>query len=236
MVAAAIIGAAVVGAAASSHASHEASSATRDSTNAAIEQQQGALTEQGKLSQPYRDLGTSAIDKYSALLGIGKDGSSGLTPSISDALQGTPGYQFAMEQGDKGILNAASTQGGISGNTIAEMLKFKTGLASATLGQERDALGTAVRTGQAAAAGQAQNVGAAADNIGGLIRGQGQTEAGIQANQAAALTKVFGNAADQWQTNNALKALRGQAGGDVSDGLEPITVDAMYQIPPLPGG
>lgn len=233
MVAAAIIGAAVVGAAATSHASHEASSATQNATNTAVTAQENALTEQGKLSQPYRDLGESAIPEYMKLLGVGKDGSSGLTPDIKSALEGTPGYQFAAGEGQREILNAASTQGGISGNTLADLAKFRTNLASGTYQQNVDNLGRAVGTGQAAAAGQAQNVGGAAANIGNLVTAQGQTNAGIAANTAAAMTKVAGNAADQYQTYNTLRALRGQT-GDPAPELQPITVDAQY-LPP-PGG
>lgn len=269
----AIISAAVVTAGATIYASNKSSSATQDATNASINQQNQALTEQAQLSQPYRDLGAAAIPAYEQLLGITppaapatatpatgatppmggsptigsvltglggafRPGPGGIivpqipggsvpgatratpatgatppaaaVPNIEQALQATPGYQFARDQGEKGILNAASLQGGISGNTLASLDQFNTGLADETYQQQLDNLARAVGTGQSAAAGQAQNVGTSAANIGNALINQGQTNAGIAANEAAGLTKTIGSAVDQYQTNQALNALKTQ--------------------------
>lgn len=209
MVAAAVIGAGLITATASGVAGSEAAGATRDATNASISQQQSALNQQAQLSAPYRDLGESAIDKYKALLGLGPNGAAGMGPT----LESTPGYAFAKEQGTKGITNAASLAGGVSGNTLADLDKFNVGLADSTYQSTVDNLGRAVGTGQAAAAGQAQNVGTAAGTISSDLVNQGNTLAGIDANTVAGLTKSFGNT-----TNNlvTLEAIKGQ-GGSVQD-------------------
>lgn len=208
MVAAAIIGAGVVGAVGSSVAASSAAGATNNATNANIAQQQSALSQQAALSQPYRDLGSSAIPQYEALLGIGPQGSAG----IGQALQNTPGYQFTQQQGQTGILNAASLGGGVGGNTLAALDQYNTGLASGTYQSEVADIGGAVASGQAAAAGQAQNVGTSAANIGNAITAQGQTNAGIDANLAAALTKTAGNASNQYISAQTIGALNGQTG------------------------
>jgi len=206
MVAAAVIGAAAVGAVGSAVAGSEAAGATRDASNAAIAQQQSALGQQATLSQPYRDLGTAALPQYEALLGIGSQGSAG----ILDALQKTPGYQFALSQGETGILNQASLSGGVSGNTLAALDKFNTGLAEGTYQQQVGNLQGAVGLGQAAAAGQASNIGTAAGNISSTLVNQGNTQAGIDANTAAGITKAIGGGVDNYLTLSALNSLNNQ--------------------------
>jgi hypothetical protein len=212
VVAAAIIGAGVVGAMGSTVAAGSASSATQSATNANIAEQQSALSQQATLSQPYRDLGSAAIPQYEALLGIGPQGAAG----IGQALQNTPGYQFTQQQGETGILNAASASGGVGGNTLAALDTYNTGLASGTYQNEIADIGGAVASGQAAAAGQAQNVGTAAGNIGNALTSQGQTTAGIDANLAAALTKTAGNASNQYIDYSTIQALQNQNTGSIS--------------------
>jgi len=209
MVAAAVVGAAVVGAAGSAVAGSEAASATKSASNAAISEQQAALNQQAALSQPYRDLGSAAIPQYERLLGLDANASP---DSIQAALAATPGYQFAQKQGETGILNAASATGGVTGNTLAALDQYNTGLASQTYQQNVADIGSAVATGQAAAAGQAQNVGTAAGNISSTLINQGNTTAGIDANTIAGITKSIGNASDNYATLSALQALNTQSG------------------------
>lgn len=199
MVAAVAIGVGVLSAGATAYAGNQASGAVKAGNNAAIAQQQRALDTQTGMSQPYRDIGTAAIPQYEALLGIGPKGSAG----IEEALQSDPRYKFALEQGQTGILNAASAQGGITGNTLEALNKFNVGEASQTYGQAIGDLQSAVGLGQAAAAGQAQNVGNAAGNIGSIYRQQGQDLAGIDAATIAGISKAFGN------TTNSLAAMGG---------------------------
>lgn len=215
IVAAAVIGAGVIGAVGSSVAASSAAGATNNATNANIAQQNAALQQQATLSQPYRDLGSSAIPLYEQLLGT----APGSTPaSISQALQSTPGYQFTQQQGETGILNAASLGGGVGGNTLAALDTYNTGLASGTYQNEIADIGGAVASGQAAAAGQAQNVGTAASTIGTALTNQGNTNAGIDANLAAALTKTAGNASNQYISAQTLNALNAQGGTTVAPG------------------
>lgn len=207
------------------YAADSASSATQSATRANITEQQQALDQQAQLSAPYRGLGDKAIPLYEQLLGIGGNSPDG----IQKALESTPGYQFALKEGETGILNAASAQGGVSGNTLAALDKYNVGTASGTYQSIVGNVGDAVRTGQAAAAGQAQNVGSSAARIGSALQNQGDTTAGIDANLAAGLTKTFGNTADALVTQNTLGALNrqgtgqpawsGGGGGDAATGI-----------------
>lgn len=204
---------AVVGAVGSAVAGSEAAGATKDASRAAIDQQNKALTEQGQLSQPYRDLGQAEIPTLKNLLGIG-----GADPT--KALEATPGYQFAKGQGLQATTNQASAMGlGLSGNMLQGLDKFSTGLADQTY---QSAVGNAenvVNTGQAAAAGQAANVGNAAGNISSTLVNQGNTLAGIDANTAAGISKSIGNAGNQYITATTLAGLQNPGGGGGGGGL-----------------
>lgn len=210
MVAAAVIAAGVVAGAATTASGAMSASATKSASNAAISEQQQALQSQQQLAAPYTALGTSAMPQYEALLGIGAGANSATTLA---ALQNTPGYQFTQQQGQQGILNAASASGGVGGNTLAALDQYNTGLADQTY---QNAVGNAqgaVGLGQAAAAGQASNIGTAASNIGNIAIGQGQTNAGIYANEAAGLSKIATGSANQYTTLAALNAQNNPSGG-----------------------
>lgn len=139
--------------------------------------------------------------------GTGAAGPGG-APSMQETLASTPGYQFAKEQGLQATTNAATALGlGRSGNTLEAIDKFSTGLADSTYQQTVGNLENVVNTGQAAAAGQAANVGNAAANTSGLIMNQGINQAGIDANTIAGITKSIGNAGNQYISNNTLAGL-----------------------------
>lgn len=212
-VAGAIAGAAVLGVAGTVIAGNEAASATRDASNAAIQQQQQALQQQKELAAPYTGLGQQAMGAYEQLLGIGKDGK--INPALAQqTLQNMPGYQFQQQQGQQQTLAAAGAMGlGLSGNTLEALSKYNQGLAQSTYQQELQNLLQPVQIGQAAAAGQAANVGNAASNIGNIAMQQGQNQANIAIGQMGGITGSIGNAMNQYTTMNTLKALQNPGAG-----------------------
>jgi len=222
MVAAALIvgGATAVGAAATVYAGNKAASATTDASNAAIKEQQAALEQQKQLGAPYTALGQSAITPLQQLLGL----TPGSTPaSQQTALANTPGYQFALQQGLQSTQAAANAAGmGLSGNTLAALDQYSTGLANQTYQQRVGNLENVVGIGQAAAAGQAANIGQSAANIGNIQMAQGQSQAGLAMNEAAALSRIAGGAANQYTTLNTLKGLNQQS---------PFYLNQTYQTP-----
>ena len=224
--------AAVVTAGGAIIAGNEAASATRDASNAAIQQQQAALAQQKELAAPYTGLGQQAMGAYENLLGIGKDGK--VNPQLAQqTLQNMPGYQFAQQQGQQQTLAAAGAMGmGLSGNTLTALSKYNQGLADQTYQQELQNLLAPVQIGQAAAAGQAANIGQAATNIGNIGIGQGQNAANIAIGQMGGITGSIGNALNQYTTMNTLKALQNPSAGFV-----PPTYDASLtsNIQNLPG-
>lgn len=205
-IATAVIGAAVIGGVATTIASNKAADATKAASNAAIQGEEGALAQQAALSQPYRDLGTSNIPTYQSLLSGG--------PKAEQTLQSMPGYQFALSQGTEAAKRSSAASGlNLSGNQVAGVESFGTGLADSTYQTELSNLLQPIQLGQAAAAGQAANVGATANTVGSQLIGQGNTTAGIDANEAAGLTKIVGGAANQYLTYNTLNGLNNPGGG-----------------------
>jgi hypothetical protein len=218
MIATAIAGAAVVGAGATMYASSEAAGATTSAANTAANEQQQALAQQEALAAPYTALGTSALPQLQSLLGLSGAGgtvapttTTGANGQVTNAsgqptsnntlaaLQNTPGYQFTLGQGLQGVSSQAAAGG----------------------------MQNAVNTGQAAAAGQAANVGQAATNEGNIAVNQGNTLASIDANTAASLTSAAGNAANAYTLNNTLAGLE-QPGNGLNLGG---AASSVYSLP-----
>lgn len=215
MVAAAVIGAAVVGAAGSAYAGSEAAGATRDATNASIAANQSALAQQTALSQPYRDLGTSNIQTYQNLLTGGGQGAAGAEAT----LQSMPGYQATLNTGVEAAKRSSAASGmNLSGNQVAGVEAYGAQLADSTYQQQLNNLLQPIQLGQAAAAGQAANVGTSASNISGALINQGNNMANIDANTIAGITKAGSNATNQYLTYNTLQGLNNPGGGTPAAG------------------
>jgi hypothetical protein len=220
-VVAAIGAAAVVTAGATVYASNQSSNATKSASNAAINEQQTALQQQATLSQPYRDLGTSNIQTYQNLLtgagtgstpGTAAPGSAAAGKNIEQTLQNTPGYQATLATGTEAAERSAAASGlNLSGNQVAGVEQFGGQLADSTYQQQLNNMLQPVQLGQAAAAGQAANVGTSASNIGKIGINQGNTTAAIDANEVAGLTKAASGASNQFLTYNTLQGLNGGA-------------------------
>ena len=91
-------------------------------------------------------------------------------------LEQTPGYQFALQQGEQGVDRAAAAGGmGASGNHLAAADQFATGLAQQTYQQDVGNLQPYLGQQSTTAAGMANNL----TNLGGLATGQGTQLANI---------------------------------------------------------
>jgi hypothetical protein len=239
----------VIGGVGTAVAGSEAAGATKSATNAAIAQQQSALTQQQALNAPYNQLGQSAIPQLQSLLGItpaGTPSTPGAAPSASSAaslaaLRGTPGYQFQQQEGTTNTLNTQNASGLLnSGNTLTGLSEFNQGLADTTFQQAVGNAQNTVNTGQAAATNQAANIGSAANNISNATIAQGNTLAGIDANTIAGITKSVGGAANNATTLNTLQGLNGGGGGaynpyltDVIQGQSANEVNNEFGSPAL---
>lgn len=135
----------------------------------------------GQAQQTYAGMQGNAqpgMARYAAL-------TTGDGASQSAALAQTPGYQFSMDQGLQ-ALNRRRAAGGMlnSGNADADAISFGSGLASQTLGAERQALMPYLGMYSQGAQGEAGTYGQMANNANSYF-----------GNQAAMTTDYFGNRA-----------------------------------------
>jgi len=119
-------------------------------------------------------------------------GSAGAAPADFKAptleeVQQTPGYQFAAQQGSKGILQAsAAGGGGISGGTSKALQGYQTNLANTTYG---DAFSRAMQAYQSQLAGYGTRLAANQQEFGQMF-----APAQLGAGATAYLNQIGGNA------------------------------------------
>ena len=145
-------------------------------------------------SQPFVEAGQQSIGSLMDALKSGKFGlgSAGAAPADFKAptleeVQQTPGYQFAAQQGSKGILQAsAAGGGGISGGTSKALQGYQTQLANTTYG---DAFSRAMQAYQSQLAGYGTRLAANQQEFGQMFA-PAQLGAGATAN----INQIGGNA------------------------------------------
>lgn len=111
-------------------------------------QQNEFNTIEGQLS-PFISAGEGGANALTTMLGTGSGGNPATSPLLSNypsfqpfqptmaQLEGTPGYQFTLDQGLKANQNSFASQGGSeSGAAVKGAESFATGLASTTYNQQ----------------------------------------------------------------------------------------------------
>lgn len=99
--------------------------------------------------QPWITTGQNANYTLGSLLGGGTNNK----PDYSSFFN-SPDYQFAQQQGQKGVINGANAQGvGLSGGTLKDLATFNSGLASQQYGNYFNRLMGLSQAGQNAASG-----------------------------------------------------------------------------------
>ena len=209
---AAIAGSAIVGAGASlfgsSQASKSADKAAKQQKKAAkiaAAQQKAALERQIGLQEPFRQVGVNALAQYPK--------AAEYTPFGMPQFQADPGYNFRMAEGMKALERSAAARGLLqSGGTLKGIQQYGQNIASdeyqnafnrylleqTKMREERLApLEYQIGLGQAAASGQAANVGTTAGQTSALTLGLGELAAqrgNVQAAQYMGGAGAIGNA------------------------------------------
>lgn len=220
-VATAIVGSAVIGAVGTSLAAGKAADAQTNAANTAAATQLNMYnTTRGDLS-PYRDIGSTASTQLTNRL-------SDLTAPVTmdqATLEKTPGYQFNLTQGLKGVTNSAAARGlGTSGAALKGAATFATGLADSTYQNQFNnavtnqtnsfnRLKSLVDTGENAAA-QTGSAGTAA------ATGAANAQIGAGNAQAAAANATGGAISSAANATGGALAYKGLYGGSSSG---PIT-------------
>jgi len=210
-VGAAVVASAVIGA----YAANNAANTAADAQQNAINQQNQALASQKALEQPFVNAGTQALSTMQAGL---KPGGQYNTPFTAANFQNTPAYQFQMQQGQQGIKNAGAATGRTgSGAQEQALATFNQGLASTTYQQQYNNymnnqqqqfnnMAGIESQGQAAASGQAAQIGNTANNVSNLTVAQGQ----IQASGQLGIAQAFGQGLNSYTQNQYAQQLQNQ--------------------------
>jgi hypothetical protein len=149
-----------------------------NSAKSAISAEQGMFNQAAAYSAPFIGMGRKAINPLMSLITPGKDQTS--------TLEQTPGYQFALSQGEKGVTNQA-TMGGLGGNVLRGGANYAAGLASNTWSDVVNKLMAAVNTGASTASSLAGNATSMGGKIGDTIMSGGGMQAGGVMGAAGAL-------------------------------------------------
>jgi hypothetical protein len=187
---AATLGSAAIGAIGASNAADKQKKAAKKAAQA----QQQALAQQAELAKPYVEAGKNALAEYQKL--------APYTPFGMSQFQADPGYQFRMSEGMKALERSAAARGLLqSGGTMKGIQQYGQNLASSEYENafsryltQREAAMDPYRyltgVGQAAAAGQAANIGTTGANLAEIAAQRGN----VQAAQAMGTAQAFGGA------------------------------------------
>lgn len=149
-------------------------------------------------AMPWMEAGKTALGQYMGELGLSTTGADG--QPFQSQFRETPGYQFQVAEGEKGVMNNLSALGmKNSGAALKALTRFRQGLADQTYGNYMSQLGGLAGTGQQQAA---QNTTAGANyaaNAGNTLESAGQARA-----------SGYMGAANAWQ--NSLASFSNQAG------------------------
>jgi hypothetical protein len=174
--------------------------AQRDAANAQAQAAQGAG--QQSLAQfyqtrqdllPYSETGTQALFALSDLYGIPRPtGQGGYT--TGRAFEGTPGYQFQMDEGLRAIDRSAASRGRLqSGATQRAAQRYGTGLASQEFNNYSNRIASLAGLGQTAGTAVGQIGQNAAADAGRSAVAAGQAMGSGYTGTAGALNQGIGN-------------------------------------------
>lgn len=155
---------------------------------------QTRMYEQGRADQmPWLTAGKSALERYQGELGMG-------APGFQSGFRTSPGYQFAVQEGEKGVTGNLRALGlGGSGAALKALTRFRMGLADQEHGNYLNRLAALAGVGQTASTNLAAS---------GAAYGANAGQAGIDA--ATARASGYTGSANSWM--NALSGFSDNAG------------------------
>lgn len=164
--------------------------------------------------EPYRAAGAGALGTYMGGLGLG---GSPAQQAAQQAFQTSPGYQFAMQEGLRGIQRGMAPTGlRGSGAEQRALMRYGTGLAGQEYGRWQEQLAGLAGLGAGAAEQAAGREYGAGGQLAGLGLGYGGQLAGLygQMGQAQAESELA-----KLQMAQQAAQQRSQAGGTLGAGL-----------------
>ena len=186
---------AIGGAAISASGANKAADKQKKAAKKAAQAQKDALAQQTALAKPYVEAGKNALAEYQKLAPYEDFGMK--------QFQADPGYNFRMAEGLKGLERSAAARGLLqSGGTLKGIQQYGQNLASSEYENafsrylsEREARLDPYRylssQGQAAAVGQAANVGSSGAILAEIAAQRGNVNAAQAAGAAGAIGNAF---------------------------------------------
>lgn len=181
----AVVGAGVAGAAGSVMAGQAQAGASKKATAAEMAMYQQTRSD----LQPYMQGGNQAFSQLQALMGMGPGGSAGQL----SALRNTPGYQFALEQGQEGLDRSSSARGMmLSGGQLKDSMQYNQGMADNLFNNTFNQYSSMSQLGEDAAAKTGNAGTAAANAAGNNAIAAGQAQAGAIGGVANSIGSTLG--------------------------------------------
>jgi hypothetical protein len=201
------LGGAALSAGASVYGSSQQAGAVKD----AASKQAAAAAQQRQDFAPWREAGGTANTQAANLLGLyGQPAAD----TAMQTFQSSPGYQFQLEQGLRGVDASAAARGMLrSGATLKAEQTFGQGLAAQDFGNYYNRLMDLSKTGESAAAGQGTTTNT---QIAGASR-SGEDMASIYGNNTNSLAATGNTLLNNPAFQNSLKGLGSSGGGSVYD-------------------
>lgn len=214
-VAAVVAGAATIGGALiSSSAAKKAAKTQAASADKASQVQWDMYNQTRTDMAPWREAGGAAIGQLSGMLDPNYDHTT------------SPGYQFRMDEGLRGVENSAAARGLLgSGGTLKDIVRFSQGVAADDFNQQFNRTASVAAGGQQVGMGLGQMGQNAATNMGNAYMQAGNARASGYAGQAGAWGGALNNLAGM--------AMMGGFGGGGSNlsSLVPSVNSAMAANP-----
>lgn len=239
-------------------AASNAANAQERSANNALDFQRQVWEQQQQNQAPWLEAGKASLGKLMEGIQNGTFGPGSIKPfaaPTADEARATPGYQFTRDEGNRGVLAAASAGGrSLSGGTLKALDRYNTGLADSTYG---DTFSRALQTYQAQLAGQGQaynelagvantgqtavqslnNTGTqTATNVGNLMTGIGNAQASGIIGGANAISGGISGGINGISQGLLLQGLLGAGGfgGNVINSAGGLNGGGLPPPPPLP--
>jgi hypothetical protein len=178
-----------------SNAAKSASQTQAAATDKATALQAATIAQSRADAAPWLAAGKTALGSLMGELGLSKTNADG-TPFQSQFAQ-TPGYQFQVEQGNKGVVNNLKALGlGASGAALKALTRFNQGLANSTYQQYLDRLSGVSTGGQSTSSSTGNQAIAGAQMVGSGIADAGAARASGYVGSANAITNALGSFAN----------------------------------------
>lgn len=198
---AALIGGSLLSSGIGAAAAGKAARAQKDIGGQQIDLQREIYDKQTNLFAPYRDTGGRANDIYAFENGVGD------RPEGYGGFEASPGYDWLLRQGQRGIDGSAASRGNLfSGATLQAQQQNAMGLAQQERGNWLSRIGGMAGAGQAAAAQQGAAAGQMGQGIGNALGNIGNAQAAGAIGVGNAVNQGIGNAMNGLMFQQMLKS------------------------------